>query len=259
MRTGATTTITISAVLGAGALGVAVRAVSMGTTGVGSTAAAAARVHATTLLASPSTGEIDQWIRRAGLTPEIFSACGFSASQTSTRIGDARAEVIDRHTQLTTAQQSLDTAVGNVERLRRLVASGTATEGDKTSLAAAETALTTAQNALQAELDRIFDAATSGLSTMMKNNMTRSHANTSHWGLPHQYCVIDRTDNEWADLREAVAGKRIKDRTGRTQDQALIDALATADAHSDVSTAKSNLDSTLSEVTIAFNNAVAGL
>ena len=256
MRTGAATTITISAVLGAGALGVTAWNFFAETS---HSEYAAGMSHGATILASPSTGDVDLWVRRSGLTPKTLSACGMSSGQVSARIGDARSQVVSRYGQIVENQQSLDTATANAQRLRRLVASGAATEQDKTDLATAETTLTTARASLQTELDAIFDAATTGLATDMISKMRRSHTNRSRWGLPAQYCVIDRTDTQWVDLRDAVAGKQIKDRTGRTQDQALIDALATADAHSDVSTAKSNLDSTLSEVTSAFDTAVAGL
>jgi hypothetical protein len=143
------------------------------------------------------------------------------------------------------------------DRLQRVVQSGKGTSADVAALRTAETALTSATNGREnylADLRRLALATVSPEQAALVTRIQTSRA----WGLPTQYLVKDRSEAEWVALRSALATKRISEQDEEEEfAQSARDALAAADAASEVATAKVNLDAGLAAVQTAWNTAAS--
>jgi len=106
-------------------------------------------------------------------------------------------------------------------------------------------------------LDSLHDAATAGLAGVVQSKLDTIRAN-GHVKVPVQFRVLSRTSTEWLELRELLAHEDACTELGDPQVPEKATALATWRALSDVTLAKSNLDSNLTAIKSAWTIATGG-
>jgi hypothetical protein len=203
----------------------------------------------------PVNTEFAGVLLRSGLGADTLAAAGVTSEQVAglagaVRTGYSAATLQSRDEAFIAAKQDHD-------RLRRLVQSGKGTAQDLVALRAAEVTLASATAARDTYLATLRSAGLATLSAGQAALITRIDANRS-WSLPTQYLVKDRSEADWVALRAALAAKRISEQDPEEEcAQSARDALAAADAVSEVATAKVNLDTHLAGVQTAWNLAAA--
>ena len=125
-----------------------------------------------------------------------------------------------------------------------------------TAYQTAKTNLANAQAARESLLEDVFEAACGELTQAQSDALTTIKGNV-HWGLPMQYLATDRTQQGWVDLRDALANIRISADFGEDASEDCEDLVDTCDLDSDVSSAKSSLDTYCAAVETAWDDAVA--
>ncbi len=141
------------------------------------------------------------------------------------------------------------------DRLKRLIQSGQGTSEDVDAYAAAKIALALAESQRETVLGAILAAATSGLSASETNNQAALRS-TSNWNLPTEFLVVDHSEAEWVQLREALANERIAAKLGEDPDPDAQALLATFRSDPLVAVAAANLDTNLPAVEAAWDTAV---
>ena len=200
----------------------------------------------------PTGAELGTCLHRVGLGPEALAAAGASAGQTTALVEAARGYLIDHQGDLDLADAA---AKRERDRLERLVRSGTGTGDDVTALAQARVLLANARAQRAAKLGALLDAATAGLSGQRRAALDSFSANAP-WKQPIEFLAVDRDQQEWVALREALANERIAAKRQEAPDagaQALLQQLRADPA---VSAARANLDANLLAVTAAWELAV---
>jgi hypothetical protein len=100
-------------------------------------------------------------------------------------------------------------------------------------------------------------AALATVSPEQAASVRRAIANGT-WGFSAQYLVKDRTEREWVALRDALATQRISE---QDEEEVFADsarqALAAVDAEAEIAIAKTNLDTRIAEVEIAWDLAAS--
>jgi hypothetical protein len=203
----------------------------------------------------PTGAELGTHLYRVGLGPEPLAAAGVNAAQTRALVEAARLYLIDHQVDLNLADAAFASAKREHSRLERLVRSGTGTDDDVTALAQARVLLANARAQRAAELGALLDAATAGLSGQRRAALDSFSANAP-WKQPIEFLAVDRDQQDWVALREALANERIAAKRQEAPDagaQALLQQLRADPA---VSAARANLDANLLAVTAAWELAV---
>jgi hypothetical protein len=203
----------------------------------------------------PTGAELGTHLYRVGLGPEPLAAAGVSAGQTTALVEAARLYLIDHEGDLNLADAAFASAKRERDRLTRLVRSGTGTQDDLAALVQVRIDLANARSRRAAELGALLDAATAGVSGQRRMALDSFSANAS-WKQPIEFHTVNRDQEDWVALREALANERIATRRQESPDdgaQALLQQLRADPA---VSAARANLDANLVAVTAAWELAV---
>lgn len=193
---------------------------------------------------------------RAGLDPAAIAAAGVSSGSVSS-VAQAMASAINAEpSRLASADTAYATARRDVDRLKGLIESGKAGEGDVSAYQSASTSLASASSARQAALDAYFDAGAAVLSAGQRATLGRIRANRAYV-LPIEFLVVERSQQEWVDLRDALANERVSAKLGEDPDSGDQAALATWRAVGVVASAKSSSDTNLATITSSWNSASA--
>ena len=193
---------------------------------------------------------------RAGLSPEAIAAAGCSAADCEDAVEAANLELVNADPSLATVDASYAAARTEHDRLKRLIQSGKGSAEDVTAYQTAKADLENAASDREALMDDVFDAACGELTQAQADALTTIKGN-AHWGLPMQYLAVDRSQQEWVDLRDALANIRISADFGEDAAEDCEDLVDTCDLESDVSSAKSSLDTYCAAVENAWDGAVA--
>ena len=189
-------------------------------------------------------------LRRAGVSPEFLAAIGVTGQGATTIRGRVDATVADQGANLQAADAALVSARQTLAALQTQL--HTTANVDPAALAAAQAAVTSAiasrQSALQAVQSELLaqDLTADQLATLAA--LARNNA---HHKLPIQYLVVDRSDAQWIDLRDALAAIAIAARDGTTPNDHATQTAAAADADPAVAAAAANLASLLAAVDAA--------
>ena len=203
----------------------------------------------------PVNTEFAGVLLRVGLGGEALAAAGVSGQQVSGLVAAVR-QSFDSAT-LRARDETYISARQNHDRLVRMIQSGKGTQEDVTARSTAQATLTAATNARDGYLATAREAGLATLPAEPAVLVRRILANQK-WGLPTQYLAKDRTEAEWVALRDLVAAKRISQQDeDEPMSEATAQALAAADAASEVAIAKVNLESGLASVQTAWNAAAA--
>jgi len=203
----------------------------------------------------PANTEFAGILLRVGLGAEALAAAGISGEQVA-GIGAAARNALDLAT-LRARDEAFIAARQTHDRLLRLVQSGKGTQEDVAARSTASATLTAATNARDGYLASARTAALATVTPEQAARVTKILANQK-WGLPTQYLVKDHTEAEWVALRDALSAKRISlvDESEPLA-QSAADYLSTADAVSEVATAKVSLESGIAAVQTAWNLAAS--
>ena len=201
--------------------------------------------------------ELATALYRVGLQPERLAAAGVAAAVTDDLVVSVKSWLAGHLTALADADVRYLTAMTNRDELVRRVVSGLAKPEEVAACQAAKAEFAGANADREELLTTLFNAGTYGLPQEQIGRLMRLHVNRIAWELPFEYCVVDRTQQEWVDLRDALANERISAKLGEEADGELQALLATVRANSDVATAKVNLDTALGAVKAAWEAAAA--
>jgi hypothetical protein len=193
-------------------------------------------------------------LMRLGLDAEMLCAAGVQ----STGVAGVVDAVFAEEASQTRTQREIDVAYGTArttcDSLRRTVRSGLGTAADVDALADAKSALAVAEGNRATYLDALRNAGLGELSASVSADLSKMVANRE-WRLPTEFLLDDRTEQEWVDLRDALAAERIDTKAGEVVPGSVVTALATARAGTKAATAKVCLDTYMVSVQTAWNAA----
>lgn len=224
-------------------------------------AAAATHRAATTstaevvLVEELTASELAGALARTGLTPEHLAAAGLSAQQTAGLVAAAEDHLAEAIVGLRSDDSALASAQADHDRLLDLVQSGRGSADDAADLVTARSTLAAARAAVDAELAGLLAAATEGLGQAQTAALAVLRTNAGR-PVPVKYRVVERTDAEWVELRDALAHSRISQRRGEEVCDEAGNCILSADSAPAVAAAGTNLDSNLAAVTAAWDTGV---
>ena len=181
-----------------------------------------------------TAGEIRLWLVRAGLDPRALSVANVAAGQVAALVGGVADCLVQNGLAMEQADRALAAARSSVERLEQRVRMGQATPDELQRLAAARSALTSAQAQVQDHVAAVFAAATAGLAADARNALQVVQRNRGK-GAPLEFALVDRAEADWVGLRDALAARTQAQRSGRDlpANAARIAANATSPAVAD--------------------------
>ncbi len=203
----------------------------------------------------PSGAQVAHGLLRAGLDPEALTAAGLSAGAVTTLISDAYGHLVDSPGVIDLADAAYAQAKPECDRLERLVRSGRANPEEINACVAARMAVTLAESQRESLLGDMFSAGTWGLSEAQRSTLAAIRSN-SNWDLPTEFLVVDHTEAEWVQLREALANERIAAKLGEDPDPGAQAILAQFRSNPLVAVARANLDANLDVVSSAWDQAL---
>lgn len=201
----------------------------------------------------PNSDTVDLLLR-AGLGPEALAATGLGSSGVTAVVNAAEAWAAEHPGALTQADAAYAEAKNSSDSLDRKVRSGLASSGEITASATARSQLASATSARDSLIESAFAAGTAGLTTTQRAALQNVRLNAS-WELPVEFKVVTRTELNWVALRSALANEKFCTRRGEEMDASCVQLLGTARSDAAVASAKTNLDSNLSELRNAWNSA----
>jgi len=203
-----------------------------------------------------ATSPFASTIIRVGLDPEALAAAGVTAAQVAGVIDVVLASDAAVNGDLAAADADHREARGEVDRLTRLVRSGTGSAEDVTALGAAQSDLATAEAAQAAAMDALHSAGVAVLSGSVQATLATIRASRGT-KLPVEYLAVSGSRDDWLSLRRALQHEKVAGKTGEEVAEEIATQLATFRARSAVATARANLDARLAAVHTAWEDALA--
>lgn len=189
---------------------------------------------------------------RAGLDAKALAAAGVNATQATTIATDLKAALVAAPNALRDADLAYSSAKAASEAQKRKIESGKASDQEIASYVGLAAAESNAATARQTIIDGLFDAGTKSLSAQTITKLRTIRTNKAAWDFPTEFLIVDRTQSEWVQLRDALANEKVSAKYEDNLDQALASQLATWRAVSAVSTAKTGLNTNLALVEAAL-------
>lgn len=196
-------------------------------------------------------------LARTGVDAEMLAAAGLTAAQTNAMLEDAEADLFDRRVPLMSLRAEHAEAARSAEELKRSIQAGTA--GDEAP--AQYRALVTSRDQLQADFESqqrsLLVSAFVDLTSEQRAALETLRANRER-SAPMEYRVVERSEEDWIALRDALANLRIASGRGRSPDSACQTLVNLCDAEAEVAAARSALQLRHAEVIDAMEAYVAG-
>jgi len=205
--------------------------------------------------AAPSA-ELAPTLLRIGLAPEALAASGASAASTTGAAADLDAWLAEHPGEIAAADESWATANQSAETIKRKVKSGQATPAEVASLPGLDATRDAAAAARDGLLSAAFDAATASLAAAQKSALATIHANAT-WSLAMHFLVVDRSQEDWVALRNALDEKRIAQKYGESLSPGSLAVISSALGSSAVATAKVDVDTNLAAIEAAWDAATS--
>ncbi|HYD02209.1 MAG TPA: hypothetical protein VEB22_13360 [Phycisphaerales bacterium] len=183
-----------------------------------------------------------------GLEADAMAAAGVSAGQAEVVMENLQDHLGGDGSQLQTVIDTWGEAYRTADLARRAVQSS---KGSVDALTAANSALTTAASAKQAAISAAFTAAVDGLDEAVVQRLATIHANRAQ-NVPAQYLVVNRTAEQWRQLRDALSHKNQRATLGAQADAEVASFIADADADTPVSAAAGRIASNLAAIQAAI-------
>ncbi|MCB9609438.1 MAG: hypothetical protein H6716_22795 [Polyangiaceae bacterium] len=203
------------------------------------------------LVVETLAADLEVPVLRTGLSPQFLAASGASSGSVNAVL-NAAADDLGDCSALDSADAAYSSARQTRDTLQRLVQSGLGTEEDATSLAAAETALTSATAARDAILGSARAAGAAELTSTQQATLSSLLSNRDR-RLPIEFLVLDLEAADWITLRNALDDEKAAPKLGLEPNAELQSFLTAKRAVTAVATAKSNLDSNLTAIQAAWD------
>ena len=194
---------------------------------------------------------------RVGLQPERLAAARVSAQSVAGVVAGVKSWLAQHTTTLDDVDSRFASAQDSQNSLIRTVQSGLATKDQLGQLDTAVASLASITSERSGDLDAVFTAAVGGLTTDQQNALSQARANWLPWRLAVQFLVVNRSESDWVTLRNALDDERVSAAEGTDPDPTYQQFLATARADPTVAAAVTSLNTTLADVTTAWESAAA--
>jgi len=193
---------------------------------------------------------------RVGLGADALAASGASAADTTQAAADLDAWLADHPGEIAAADAAWATANQAATTVKRKVKSGQATPEEVASLPGLETTRDAAAATRDGLLVGAFDAATASLTAAQTSALSAIQANSS-WNLATYFLVVDRTQEDWVALRNALDETRIAAKYGESVSAESLAVISSALGSTAVATAKVDVDTNLAAIETAWNAATS--
>ncbi|MBI5283451.1 MAG: hypothetical protein HY874_00010 [Chloroflexi bacterium] len=213
-----------------------------------------AAVFAASEALPPPPADFRVILLRAGLKPEALAAAGIAPSSIASALQSAAQSIAAAPSALATADADFAHARGESDRVERLIQSGKGTPADVSAYQNAKAALATATAQRSAVLDQLFASATANLSAAQRTALTNLRANAA-WNLPPEFLVVNRSQEDWVRLRDALANEKIARKLHDQPDAGAQAQLANWRASVAVAAARTGLDTNLAQIRTNWNAA----
>ncbi|MBX3388498.1 MAG: hypothetical protein KF691_03470 [Phycisphaeraceae bacterium] len=206
---------------------------------------------ATATITEPATVQVKD-VRRmlavAGVEPLALAAAGASATDAQLIVSQARAYLTEHLQVLNTSIESASTAAKRAARR---------TPEETQTVAELRAAAASAKSDRDSAIAAFRAAALSGVNQTIVTKLDNIRANRSQ-GLPLKYLVKNRTSDEWAALRNALAAEKTANKRGVELQGACVTILAEANSDSAVAAAGSACSANNTAIVkAAWNTAIA--
>lgn len=195
-------------------------------------------------------------LHRVGLDPRSLAAGGVSSNSVSAVVADVESATQGNPSGLSGADAAFAEARVAHDSLERKIRSGKASQEEVAAYPSAKSALEAATAAQQSELDALFTAGSGSLGESQRAALAQLRANRA-WGLPAEFLVVERTQQQWVALRDALANERFCAEYNETPDANAAALLATTRSNAAVATAITGLSTNLASITSAWNAAAS--
>jgi hypothetical protein len=171
-------------------------------------------------------------LRQAGITPERLAIAGGSINDLHAALTGAIAQASIDPEQLLAARNTRNAERAAQLRQYKAELSGVELPAPATSPTSGEGGMAAARSAPSVS-GAAFAAANepaAAVNSLLRGTLTARLARiaaNAKWNLPDRFLLAERTDQEWAALRDAYAAVQIAQRAGRTPEsaaQAIVDA-----------------------------------
>ncbi len=191
---------------------------------------------------------------RAGLTPRALAAAGVSQGSVLPTLQAAADQMNGAPTAMDNADASYRSARAAADALAAKIQGGTASQEEIASYPSAKTALESAEAARLSVLDGYFSSATANLTANQRAALVTIRGNRA-LGFPEEYLVVTRTEAQWLALRDALSNERQAAELPDMASEAATQLLTTFRADPAVSFASTSVETSLTQVTSAWNTA----
>lgn len=226
-------------------------------------------INGATLLSSPALANavvsvptaLDQQVTviHHNLMPDTLCASGVTANQVA-GIMDAAFESVNEHWDaLQAARSTRDTLFAESAELKRLIASGQATEEHITRFDELETLIASAESAFNAVSTSIDLDIFSSMTSAQQQSFLLIRANAKR-GVPMEYRVLSLDEDEWVKLRDAIAAVRTFDEDlDLDQPTAAQQLISSFDGSYEVNLARTYLETRFETVSQQFTSVMNSL
>ena len=220
-------------------------------------AAAVAALPPVPIVSTAVSANVASTMIRAGLGPEALTAVGATGLQMNGIVAGFQSAVSANPKLLSTADAAYAAAKTESDRLRRLIESGQGSAAEVTAYKSEMQSLAKAIADRQTALDTFYSSAVAGLTPTQGADLATLQRNKD-WEVLFEFRMVDRTEQEWVDLRKALDNEKVSAKLGTTPSVSQQALLASLRANSKVALAKANLETNLSAAKAAWTAAATG-
>jgi hypothetical protein len=202
----------------------------------------------------PLPTDFEVKVLAAGLSPRTLAAAGVGQGSILATLQAAADQMNAAPIALDIAEETRSAARVTADALAQKIQSGKASQEEIASYPAAKSALESAEAACLSVIDGYFTAATANLTSNQRAALVTIRANKA-WSFPEEYLVVNRSEADWIALRDALANERIAVDLPDTLSQSCQALLATVRADPAVSFARTSIQTSLTQITSAWNTA----
>lgn len=188
--------------------------------------------------AAPTSGNVERWAGRLGITAEALCAAGVPASALSAFVGRVRDVELQRKPAIEVADEEASAARAALDAVM------TDRSGSPADRAAAVTAarsrLAAATAAVRVQESTAFEDCIEDLAEASREALRTIRRNAGH-PLPIAYLMVDRSPAEWKALGEALRRARVATSLGQTIDPLDNVTISSAESHPAVAAAQALL------------------
>ncbi len=210
------------------------------------------RAHAAIMI--PTNADVGTVLHRASLDPESLAAAGVTPSEVTGVVQQAIAHLTEHATELNTADLLCSQAKQQRDQLRRTVRAGQTTADQIDTYHLAIASYESARMTREIALTSLISDATSNLPQQKRAALGQLRAN-AHRRPPAEFRTIERDEQAWLALCDALANERIAAKLGRDIDPDAQALLGQARSHPAVAAARANIDANGALIRSAWMNA----